>query len=228
MPEWLIIILHAEKGNNTMAKIIEVNAIGDQCPIPVVKAKKALDQAASGDVVKVEVDNEFAVQNLTKMAKNQEYGCTSEKVADKHFVVTIQGRDGAATAGNAGALERPDMPVCYPDSRNNTVVIIDSATMGTGNDELGKVLMKGFIYAVSQLDQLPSKVIFYNGGVTLTTEGSDSIEDLRSMEAQGVEILSCGTCLNYYGLSDKLLVGEVTNMYNIAEAMNGCGKIIKP
>ncbi|MBT9777854.1 sulfurtransferase-like selenium metabolism protein YedF [Clostridium sp. MCC353] len=208
--------------------MIDVNAMGDQCPIPVVKAKRALDQAGAGDVIQVQVDNEIAVQNLTKMAKNQDFGCTSEKVGEKHFVVTIQGGNGAAVPGKGGILERPEMPVCCPDSRKNTIVVIDSATMGTGNEELGRVLMKGFIYAVSQLDRLPSKVIFYNGGVTLTTEGSDSIEDLKSMEAQGVEILSCGTCLNYYGLSEKLLVGEVTNMYNIAEAMEACDKIIKP
>ena len=211
-----------------MTKIIDVNAMGDQCPIPVVKAKKALDQAGEGDMIRVQVDNEIAVQNLTKMAKNQDYDCSSKKVGDKHFVVTIQGGNGAVSPETSGTLERPGMPVCYPDSRKNTVVVIESATMGIGKEELGRVLMKGFIYAVSQLDCLPSKVIFYNGGVTLTTEGSDSIEDLKSMEAQGVEILSCGTCLNYYGLSEKLLVGEVTNMYTIAEAMEMCDKIIKP
>ena len=100
--------------------------------------------------------------------------------------------------------------------------------MGTGNDELGKVLIKGFIYAVTQLDTLPKKMLFYNGGATLTTEGSDSIEDLKSLEAQGVEILTCGTCLDYYHLKDKLVVGGVTNMYSIVESMAEAGKIIRP
>ncbi len=81
---------------------------------------------------------------------------------------------------------------------------------------------------MTQLEQLPKTMLFYNGGATLTTEGSDSLEDLKSLEAQGVEILTCGTCLDYYGLKDKLAVGGVTNMYSIVEAMAGAGRIIRP
>ena len=233
-----------------MGNKIEVNAIGDQCPIPVVKAKKAIDHAEPGSQIVIHVDNEIAVQNLTKMARSQNCDCVSEKAAEKHYLVTLTCpvKDVAGAAGNngltgngtvgmenteaggaEGASEADSENIsCYPDSRVNTVVVISSATMGTGNDQLGKVLMKGFIYALSQLEQLPKTILFYNGGVTLTTEGSDSLEDLRSMEAQGVEILSCGTCLNYYGLSDKLMVGDVTNMYSIVEVMAGTDKIIKP
>lgn len=108
------------------------------------------------------------------------------------------------------------------------VVAVSSDRMGSGNDELGKVLIKGFIFAVTQLDELPKTMLFYNGGATLTTEGSDSLEDLKSLEAQGVEILTCGTCLDYYGLKDKLAVGSVTNMYSIVETLAGADKIIKP
>ena len=97
--------------------------------------------------------------------------------------------------------------VCTPDQKGDLIVVVSSDRMGTGNDELGKVLIKGFIY---------------------TTEGSDSIEDLKSLEAQGVEILTCGTCLDYYHLKDKLVVGGVTNMYSIVESMAEAGKIIRP
>ena len=100
--------------------------------------------------------------------------------------------------------------------------------MGSGNDELGKVLIKGFIYAVTQLDKLPKTMLFYNGGATLTCEGSDSLEDLKSLEAQGVNIMTCGTCLDYYGIKEKLAVGSLTNMYVIAETMAGADKIIRP
>ena len=117
---------------------------------------------------------------------------------------------------------------CMPDARDNTVVVINSDRMGSGNDELGKVLIKGFIFAITQLDTLPKTMLFYNGGATLTTEGSDSLEDLKSLEAQGVQILTCGTCLDYYGLKEKLVVGTVTNMYSIVETMAGAGKIIRP
>ena len=100
--------------------------------------------------------------------------------------------------------------------------------MGEGNDELGAVLIKGFIYAISQQDTLPSTILFYNGGAKLTCEGSASLEDLKTLEAAGVEILTCGTCLNFYGITDKLAVGDVTNMYVIAEKMTKAGLIIKP
>ena len=105
------------------------------------------------------------------------------------------------------------------------MVAVDSETMGRGSDELGKLLMKSFLFAVSQLPRLPRTVLFYNGGAKLTVEGSESLEDLRNMEAQGVEILTCGTCLNFYGLSEKLAVGGVTNMYVIAEKMLNAGNV---
>ena len=105
---------------------------------------------------------------------------------------------------------------------------MDSETMGRGSDELGKLLMKSFLFAVSQLPRLPRTVLFYNGGAKLTVEGSESLEDLRNMEAQGVEILTCGTCLNFYGLAEKLAVGGVTNMYAIVEALANAGTVIKP
>ncbi|MBD9157712.1 MAG: sulfurtransferase-like selenium metabolism protein YedF, partial [Lachnospiraceae bacterium] len=99
---------------------------------------------------------------------------------------------------------------------------------GEGDPELGRLLMKGYIYALTQLDTLPKTLLFYNGGAALTCEGSASLEDLKSLEAQGVQILTCGTCLNHYGLTDRLKVGEVTNMYVIAETMAGAAKIVKP
>ena len=100
--------------------------------------------------------------------------------------------------------------------------------MGRGSDELGKTLLKGFLFAVSRLAVVPKTVLFYNGGAKLTVAGSDSLEDLRSMAEKGVEILTCGTCLNYYGLTDQLAVGSVTDMYTIVERLSGAGKVVKP
>ena len=119
--------------------------------------------------------------------------------------------------------------VCTPDARKGKKVIVISANqMGSGSEELGKTLLKGFIYAVTQQDELPKTMLFYNSGVYMTCEDSPSLEDLKSLEAQGVNIMSCGTCLNYYGLSEQLKVGSVTNMYDIVEAMEKADSIIKP
>ena len=169
--------------------MITVNAMGDNCPIPVIKTKKAMDALTGPETIEVLVDNEIAVQNVTKMATSAGGKVTSEQKAEKEYVVTIE-MEGAPAADEAEA-------VCVPDARDNTVVVVSSDRMGSGNDELGKVLIKGFIFAVTQLDTLPKTMLFYNGGATLTTEGSDSLEDLKSLEAQGVEIMTCGTCLDY-------------------------------
>ncbi len=203
--------------------MITVECRGEQCPIPVVKTIKAIGEMKEADTVQTHVDNETAVQNLTKLAESKGFAVKSEKIEDKHFVVTME----VTTPGAAAAAEEPAVS-CIPDRRGSTVYAFGTNVMGSGNDELGATLMKGFIYAVSQLTELPKTMLFYNGGVKLTTEGSASLEDLKSLQAQGVEILSCGTCLNFYGLSEKLAVGEVTNMYAIVEKLNGASHIVKP
>lgn len=201
--------------------MITVNAMGDNCPIPVIKTKKAMQEVSGPEVIEVLVDNEIAVQNVTKMASSSGANVSSEKLGDKEFKVKIVMEGAVETADN-------EEVTCTPDKRDNTVVVVASDRMGEGNDALGKVLIKGFLFAVSQLDTLPKKILFYNGGATLTCEGSDSLEDLKTMEAQGVEILTCGTCLDYYGLKEKLAVGSVTNMYSIVESMAGASNIIRP
>lgn len=202
--------------------MITVYAVGDNCPIPVIKTKKAMQDITGPETIEVLVDNEIAVQNVSKMAAAQGGEVTSEKSGEKEYKVTIK------MQGRLEAASEAEEAVCAPDVRSNTIVVISSDRMGSGNDALGKVLIKGFIFAVTQLDTLPNKMLFYNGGATLTTEGSDSLEDLKSLEAQGVEIMTCGTCLDYYNLKDKLAVGSVTNMYSIVEAMAEAQKIITP
>lgn len=194
--------------------MIKVNAIGDTCPIPVVKTKKAMQELQGAGTIEVLVDNEIAVQNVTKMAEGAGAEVASEQVAEKEYKVTIEVKGDACE--------------CAACEEENLVVVVSSDRMGAGNDELGKVLIKGFIFAITQLDKLPKTMLFYNGGATLTAEGSDSLEDLKHLEEQGVEILTCGTCLNYYGLAEKLEVGSVTNMYAIVEKMAGADKIIRP
>ena len=205
--------------------MIKVNAIGDACPIPVVKTKNAIKELGGAGTVEVLVDNEIAVQNLGKMAKQKGYEFKSEKLGAAEFQVTLTVGD-SAEAQNVEDI--PEVCAVVPGKKKNVVVAINSAKMGVGHDELGGVLIKGFIFALTQMDELPSAILFYNGGATLTTEGSTSLEDLKNLEAQGVEILTCGTCLNYYGLGDKLRVGEVTNMYSIVEKLPGADLVVKP
>ena len=200
----------------------QVNAMGDQCPIPVIKTKKAIQALGGAGEVETLVDNEIAVQNLTKMANQKGFPVVSEKLGANEYRVVITVPEGAA-------FDAEEAVECAPDMRTkNTVVVISSSTMGIGDDVLGGILIKGFIFAISQRDTLPETILFYNGGVKMTCEGSPALEDLKSMEAKGVKILSCGTCLNHYGLTEKIQVGVIGNMYDIAEAMSTATLIIKP
>ena len=194
-------------------EIIKVDAMGLACPLPVVKTMKALEALHEAATVQTHVDNDTAVQNVVRLAEGKGLHARTEKLADDHFIVTIE--------ANCAAEK-------MPEKKGNTVVAVTSDAMGHGSDELGRQLMKGFVYALSQLEELPKTILFYNGGAKLTTEDSLSLEDLKVMQAQGVEILTCGTCLNYYGLSEKLAVGSVTNMYSIVEALANADKVIKP
>lgn len=199
-----------------------VNAMGDACPIPVVKTKNAIKELQGSGQVEVWVDNEIAVQNLTKMANQKGYGVSSAKLEEGKFQVLL-------TIGEAVAEEAAQQAEeCRVDARSSKLVAITSETMGEGDPVLGKLLMKGFIFALTQQDVLPQTILFYNGGAHLTCAGSPALEDLRSLEAQGVEILTCGTCLNHYGLVEQLQVGGVTNMYVICEKMLQASSVIKP
>lgn len=205
--------------------MIQVNAMGDACPIPVVKTKNAIKELNGQGVVETLVDNEIAVQNLTKMANQKGYKVTSEQLGDNEYKVTMEIGEGANAVDDIAEEEF----VCeIPKGKKNIVAVISSKAMGDGNDELGATLMKGFIYALSQQDVLPTTILFYNGGAQHTCESSASLEDLKAMEEQGVEILTCGTCLDFYGLKDKLQVGGVTNMYVIVEKMTGADLVIRP
>lgn len=203
--------------------MVEVNAMGDTCPIPVIKTKKAIEGLNGAGVVETLVDNEIAVQNLKKMADQKGYKASCEKLGDNQYKVKMTIGEAVEEKKEEFAKESE-----RSDSSENTVVVISSSKMGEGEEELGKVLIKGFIYALTQLDTLPKTMLFYNGGAFLTCEGSESLEDLKFLKEQGVEIFTCGTCLNYYGLTEKLQVGEITNMYVIAEKMTQADKVVKP
>ena len=227
-----------------------IDAKGKPCPQPVILAIRALDALQAGETLQVQVDNEAAVENLKRMA--QKKGAAADVKADgscwiveivpagapaaqsgaglSGAVATGGAQSGAALSGGAQSslsAEEQAQQICAVPARGPVVVVIGSAEMGNGDPKLGKILMKSVLYSLTQLDELPQTVLFFNGGVRMTTEGSESIEDLKALEAQGVEILSCGTCLDFYGLKDKLCVGGITNMYVIAQTMAEADNVVK-
>ncbi len=215
--------------------MITVDAMGDVCPIPVVKTKKALGEMTGAGEIEVLVDNETAVKNVTKMAKSSGASAQSEQLGEKKYRILITvGEEAAENAGksNSGAKNSQSAQESTAEAGCRTclgtVVAVSSDRMGDGSDELGHILMKSFIFAVTQLDDLPDKMIFYNGGAKLTVEDSECLEDLKTLADQGVEIMTCGTCLDYYGIKDKLAVGGVTNMYSIVETLQSAVNVIRP
>lgn len=199
-----------------------LDARGKVCPIPVVEAMKILETLHEGDTLEVAVDNFIAVQNLSKMAEQKHFPVSAVKIDEDYYNVTLTVTE---TTGDVTAKKAE----CIPDSRlNKTVVVLASNKMGEGDEQLGRVLMKGFIYALTEQEHLPETILIYNSGVNLSVEDSDSLADLKLLESQGVEILTCGTCLSHYGLTEKLGVGSVTNMYVIAEKQMQATKIVKP
>ena len=203
----------------------QVNAMGKPCPIPVVETKKVLANMTAGDSVTVSVDNPIAVQNLLKMAGQKKLAAESHTLASDHFEVVL-----ALTEESLAAAQTTEpAPACIPDARTRgTVVVLASDEMGSGDPVLGKALMKAFVYALTEQDTLPDTILLYNGGAKLSVEGAATLADLKLLESQGVEIMTCGTCLNHYGLTEQLAVGSVTNMYAIAEKLMGATRVIRP
>lgn len=186
--------------------MIKLNAVGIACPMPVIMTKKELDAIEEG-VVEVTADNETCLINLTKFAETSGYKVDSKKEAEDRFIVTITKEKGM------GPVKEEN------DGFDDMTIAFGSNLYGQGDPELGNILIKSFVYTVSQTEPLPKTMVFFNAGVKLTTEGSPVLEDLKTMADKGVEIISCGTCLDFYGLKEKLMVGSVSNMYTIYEAI---------
>ena len=203
-----------------MEKIIDCK--GMACPLPVVNAKKAAEELNSGDVLTVLVDNEIAVQNLTRFAEHKGFGVSAEKKTDKEYAVIM------TVSGTVEAAKEEEVACVMDSRRKGMLVVLSGNVMGTGDPKLGTSLMKAFVFALTKQDQLPDTILCYNTGAYLTCEGADTLEDLKLLESEGVTILTCGTCLDFYGLKKKLAVGGVTNMYDIVERLENAAQIIKP
>ena len=180
-----------------------------ECPMPVIKAKQELEK--DGEMLlEVLVDNEIAVQNLAKLATSMGFKSSSKTQGD-NFTVSIE-------KTSTPSLNQAANDVIMADARQT--VLIKSCFLGVGDEALGNTLMKAFIFTLTQSKPLPKKVMFLNSGVKLTTENEETIKNLQVLENEGTEIVSCGTCLDFYNLKDKLKVGSVGNMNDIVDSLN--------
>jgi len=184
-----------------------------KCPGPVVETRKQL-LAEPDEPLTVLVGDDTARQNISRLALS--LGCQVQATADAGgFALEII--PGTAPTAEAAA-----------PAQGKTVVYVAADVMGAGDDELGHILMKNFIFTLAELETPPDAILFVNGGVRLTTEGSDVIEPLEKLACNGTDIASCGLCLEFYDLKDKLKVGRPTNMLDTVEQLTRAGRVIRP
>jgi len=199
-------------------KMETVDCRGLACPQPVVETKKALERAESREVV-VLVDNSASRENVSRFAASQGYQVSVKE--DQGFIaITIRREEGLREEE-----AKPAVPKSAP--WGELIFFIDSDCLGRGSDELGGILMRAFLHTLGEAEVKPRKLILVNSGVKLACTGSPALEDLQRISSQGVEILACGTCLNYFELKEKLGAGRVSNMYEILDAVSRAGRTIK-
>lgn len=203
-----------------------VDARGLACPEPVLLVRKAI---AGNDEVTVIVDNETAVENIRRLATKAVFA----------FAVTEKGEGWEISLIRTAAAGEPQAAAGVGDAeiscdaapageRGPFVVALADNRMGRGDDVLGDVLIRAFVHTLAQRRPLPATLVCYNAGVKLAATDSPVLDDLEQMARDGVEIMVCGTCVNYFDLGQRIGVGRVSNMYDILEAMAGAGRLVRP
>jgi selenium metabolism protein YedF len=192
-----------------------VDARGLACPQPVIQTRKAMQQA---DQIVTLVDNETSLTNVSRMAQKAGWQINVVPEGDEYRIELA--KEAAVAQAEPLAVGKAEV-VSGP-----LVLVVAADVMGRGVEELGQILIRGFFHTLSEVQPLPQTLIFFNAGAKLACEGSPVLDDLRALETEGIEMLVCGTCLNYLELTDKLAVGQVSNMYDIAETLLRAGRVV--
>jgi len=204
-----------------------VDARGKACPQPVILTKQALAAGDPAGEVLVVVDNATAKGNVQRFAESQGRRVEVEERAGE-YQVRVFGSAETTSAQLSGELSAPaaSVAVVAEAARPGLVVQFGGDQLGRGEEQLGEALMKTFIYTLAQLEERPRAMVFLNRGVFLTTEGSPVLAHLLELAEVGTEVVSCGTCLDFYGRKELLRVGQVGNMYSIVEILAAAGRLI--
>lgn len=188
-----------------------VDARGLACPQPLLSTKRALEEMGEGSLITI-VDNETARDNVVKFVQSQGLRAEVEQKGSDYYI-HIRRSEGTELRRAIGSM-------------SEEVMVISSALLGWGDEELGRVLMQSFLGTLAQAESLPKKILLINSGVKLACEGSPVLDSLMTLEQRGVEIAACGTCLDYYNLLERLRVGSITNMYSVVSALAEAEKVI--
>ncbi len=198
---------------------IKIDCRGLACPKPVIETKKKMDLINDGTLIVI-VDNEIAKENIRKFAQSKNLQIKIDSKEDDFYLTLTKTQGESVLQDHKESAEEATM-------KQALIICIESDKMGEGSEELGDILMKSYLYTLTELDELPEAIIFINSGVKLVVKESPVVNSLKTLERMGVELVACGTCLNYYHLENELAVGTVSNMYTIVEMLHGTNKIIR-
>lgn len=201
-----------------------VDTKGQLCPAPLIATKRALKETLIGESFIVLTDNQTSFTNVSRFLKDNCTPFTSNE-KDGIWTMTVTKTKGELSKPNVEEFCEVEVPHFQ---KGDFVIAISSDKMGEGDAVLGTLLMTNFIKAVHDLDILPSKMVFYNRGVFLGKKESSVIEQLKDLERMGVTLFLCGTCINHYSLKEEITIGNVSNMFEIAQIMSSAGKVVKP
>jgi len=194
---------------------VTVDARGLACPQPVIETRNAMQRS---DQIVTLVDSETSLTNVSRMAEKAGWQVRVVSQDDEYQIYLAKAEDvavpGPMPMGQASVLNGP------------LVLVVSSEVMGRGEEELGSILIRAFFHTLGEVDPVPDTIIFLNAGVRLACEGSPVLDDLCALEAEGIEMLACGTCLGFFELKEELAVGQISNMYAIAETMLRAGKVL--
>lgn len=198
-----------------------IDARGQSSSKPLIMAQDILKTLRKNDRLNIVVDNLISAQNLEKMAGQLNLPTKKIQQGSDYIVSMFLQKTFVVP-------QQEDIPANTMPTNTDFVVVINNEVMGNGDYKLGTILIKSFIYSLTNLDKLPNSIIFYNSGVKLLVTNSEVIDDLRRLQDMGVEILVSKTCAEYYRLKDDLALGELVNMPSIIEKQISASKIIKP
>ena len=189
--------------------------------MPLIETKKALKEIKEGETLKILIDNETSVKNVTHFLKDNSFPVEQVKNGDVYeLVVNKTGDDSFETVDEVAYCETPST------KDKSYVVVYAKDRIGEGSEELGNALVGAMLHSIKAMETLPVKIIFMNSGINLVTKGSLVLPQLKELETKGVEMIACGTCLDYFGKMDELEIGRVSNMHEIMESMLAVGKVI--
>ncbi len=199
-----------------------IDAKGQLCPMPLIMTKKALSEIAGNETLEILIDNDTSVKNVSRFLHEHEMTVKTEKQGDVYRLLVTK------TGTIPEAVKAEEYCETTPSISGSYIIAFQQNTLGKGPEELGELLIKGFINTLPELDKKPASLVFMNTGIFLALKDSPVLESLRKLEQAGVNILVCGTCLDYFGKKDKIGVGIVSNMYDILGLMATAPKVLYP